>query len=278
MSKLIRKVVKKYDRPFFYCLHILSVKKRRAMYAVYAFDKHINDIASSNETKIKKLELLDAWKKEIDTVYNNSMPVSQTGKDIFASFQNFNLPKEDFEIAINEIRNDIVSPRQQFSLADYEKCCDDKSGSFVRQTLRVLGCQDENIIKKLASCLGKALQTTIFLRDIKDNALKGKIYIPQNFLQEAGIFSNDPMEIVRDNNLGKARCKLGQIARANYNEAFAVMKNLDKKMAQRLKVFFYPYKYCFDAMENRGWEVLTPKPDITPLTRLALAVKAYMEG
>lgn len=277
MDDIIKKVLKKSNRTLFYCLYMLSAKKRRAVCAVCAFDKIINDIADSNEPVDKKIELLDAWQQEIENVYGNSAPFSSTGKALFESFAKFNLPKKDFLAVVNDKRQDLLLPPFGVSSSKYEQICDNKAGTFVRQLLRILGCRDEEKIDQLSDCLGKALQTTLFLRDVKDDAAEGRIYIPKNYLYNAGISSANPSDIIVDNNLGKARGELGKLAGANYIQAFNIINSFDKKTSQRLKAFFYPYKYCFDMMEKRGWEVITPKPAVSPLTKVGLLLKAYME-
>ena len=56
-----------------------------------------------------------------------------------------------------------------------------------------------------------------------------------------------------------------------------IWEELNKKISARLNSMTYVYKYCFDAMQKRGWEVLSPKPQAGCLTKMRLACKAYLE-
>ncbi len=277
MNKLVAKMIKKTDYTSYCCLHVMASHRRNALYAVGVFAKCVMDIVSSAEKIPQKIDLLNAWQQELDNIYQNNAPTSQIGRDIFAILQNFNLPKSEFMMLLNSARNDLLNPPRGLSQQLYGKYCDERAGVFIRQVLRILGCNDEICINQLANYLGKALQTTFFLRDIKDDALNGRIYLPFDYLRDAGINSCNPMEIIVDNNLGKARDRLGKFAKNNFIKAFDLLNNLDKKTAFHLKMLVYPYKYCFDAMDSRGWEIITPKPDVTPFTKIMLFFKAYME-
>ncbi|MBR4105745.1 MAG: squalene/phytoene synthase family protein [Alphaproteobacteria bacterium] len=277
MDDLIKKLFKNSEEMLSGCLYMMSAKKRHAVYGICAFAEIIDDILNSKQITSQKIELLDAWQKEIENVYNNAKPRSLAVRALFKNFSGLNLVKEDFLVFIDNGRQELLNPPQVLSTNNYNKSCDNKSGAFIRQLLRVLGCRDEEKITKLSDCLGKALQTTVYLRDVKEDAADGKIYMPKDCLQKAGISSTKPLEIIVDNNLGLARSELGKLASSNYAEAFAEINSFDKKTSQRLRAFFYPYKYCFDVMEKRGWEVITPKPKLSVFAKIWLLIKAYTE-
>ncbi len=277
MDELIKKLFKNSEEMLSGCLYMMSAKKRHAIYGICAFAEIIDDILNSKQTTSKKIELLDAWQQEIEKFYNHAKLRSLAGRALFKNFAGLNLVKEDFLVFIDNGRQELLNPPQVLSANKYNQSCDSKSGAFIRQLLRVLGCHNEEKIAKLSDCLGKALQTTVYLRDVKEDAADGKIYMPKDCLQKAGISSTKPSEIIVDNNLKLARSELGKFASFNYTEAFTEINSFDKKTSQRLKAFFYPYKYCFDVMEKRGWEIITPKPRITAFTKVWLLIKAYTE-
>ena len=277
MSKLIRKLVKKSDPALFYGLHLLSSKKRKAFYTLVAFEKHIIDIVQSNTSINEKMKLLDAWNVELNDIYTQSQPSSRLGINILKSCAKFPLVQEDFACALEIARQELTGSSNIFSIADYNHYCDLTTGAFLRQSLRILGCHDQQLIKNLSECLGQAIQTTIILSNMRNDAYAGKVYIPQQILKQADINSQKPSEIIVDNNLSKARCELGKIAQSNYIKAFELINCLDKKTLFRLRSFAYIYKYCFDAMEKRGWEVISPKPQVKMSTKLRLILRSYLE-
>ena len=91
-------------------------------------------------------------------------------------------------------------------------------------TLRIFGCTDEKLIEKLSTSLGRALQITNILRDIKEDAQAQRIYIPNELLNKAGIGSRNPEQVLCDKNLAIAREELARIAEDDYKIAYEQIK------------------------------------------------------
>ena len=276
MSKIVKKLVKNSNHALFVGLHLLSARKRHAMYSIYAYGKHLDDIASSSASLPQKLELFDEWRTEIGNIFDRARPTSDVGSTMWKNLRDFHLNRDDFLLALDskksELLRHIVAPKW----AEYYAFCDAQCASFLRSALRILGCSDPQIAADLARSWGIALQTTIVLRDLKDAAMEGSLYIPADCLQQAGVSLTSPLEALSDNNLAVARGQLAKVAAENYDHALAIIAGLPRKLAARLKSFVYIYQYCFKVMENRGWEVITPKPCADGFTKLRLACKAYL--
>ena len=132
------------------------------------------------------------------------------------------------------------------------------------------------MIEKLSTTLGRALQITSILRDVKEDAQAQRIYIPEELLEKAGITSREPESVLVDKNLAIAREELARIAEADYKEAFEQIKLLNKKAARPVRMIAYIYKRYFDIMKNRGWEIISPKPRISRPTKWGLMIKALL--
>ncbi len=276
MNKLIKKMVKKSASSFFWGMHILPTKERRAMYTLYAFCRHIDDIVDGDKPLSQKMELMNAWRQEIDNIYDKKTPASDIGRNIYKNCMRFNLPKEDLVNLWESISMDLPKPVQAPSLSEFNKYCQGVACAPGSLSLRILGCKDEDLIQKLSSSLGQALQITNILRDVREDALADRLYIPAEFLQKAGITSHDPMTVVVDKNLAVAREELARIASQNYTQAFELIKQLDKKISRNIKAFAYIYRHYFELMQNRGWEIISPKPIISRWQKALLILKAFM--
>jgi phytoene synthase len=132
------------------------------------------------------------------------------------------------------------------------------------------------LIKNLSTSLGVAMQVTNILRDIRDDALVDRLYIPKEFLQKAGIKTSEPKEVVINKNLSVAREELAKIATQNYEKSFELIGKLDKKISRSIKALAYVYKRYFDIMQNRGWEIISPKPSLNCFVKMYLVFKAYI--
>ncbi len=274
MNKLIRKIVKKSGSSFFWGLHILPTKERRAIYTLYAFCRHIDDIVDGDIPLSQKQELLDAWRREIDNIYDKKVPASEIGRNIYKNCIRFGIPKQELVSLLEGISMDIPYPLRAPELKDFYKYCYGVAGAPANMYLRILGCRDEELIADLSQSLGLAMQITNILRDVRDDANAGRLYIPREFLLKAGINSVDPMTVVVDKNLSIAREELAKIAAENYDKAFGLIKKLNKRNARNIKVIAYIYKRYFDIMNNRGWEIISPKPYIGRFIKMLLVIKA----
>lgn len=190
----------------------------------------------------------------------------------------FKLPKEEFVRIINSISMDLPTPMQAPNMQQFNEYCRGVAGVPGNLSLRIFGVTDEALIEKLSTTLGNALQITNILRDVKEDANAGRLYIPKEMLEEAGITSTDPLSVVVHPNLARAREQLAKIAAADYETSYQLIKQLDKKTARPILMMANIYKRYFDIMQNRGWEVISPKPYISKMKKFSLALRAFFSG
>lgn len=275
MNKTIKNIVKKSGTSFFLGMSVLPSKERRAIYTLYAFCRHIDDIVDGNDSLSHKIELIEAWRKEIDNIYDKKVPASCIGRSIYKNCMRFNIPKTDLTSLVSSISMDLPKPIQAPDLNEFYRYCQGVACAPGSMSLRILGCKDETLIKDLSTSLGVAMQVTNVLRDVREDALSDRLYIPKEFLQKAGIETSDPKEVIVNKNLSVAREELAKIAVKSYEKAFELIGKLDKKMSRSIKALAYVYKRYFDIMQNRGWEVISPKPSLSCFIKMYLVFKAY---
>ena len=272
----IKKMVKKSGTSFFWSMSLLPRAKRNAMYTIYAFFRHIDDIVDGDAPQEEKMELLEAWRQELDNIYDKKVPTTEIGRKIYKNCMRFKLPKEEFIKMIDSISMDLPNPVQAPTMDKFIKYCRGVAGVPGSLSLRIFGCSDEKLIEELAVSLGNALQITNILRDVKEDAMAQRLYIPEEILKHAGIKSKDPLSVVVDKNLAIAREELAKVADKDYKKAFELIKNLDRSTAKPVKAIAYIYRQYFDIMNNRGWEIISPKPHIGKFKKFCLALKAFM--
>lgn len=275
MNKTIKNIVKKSGTSFFWGMSVLPSKERRAIYTLYAFCRHIDDIVDGNDSLSHKMELIEAWRKEIDNIYDKKVPASCIGRSIYKNCMRFNIPKTELTSLVSSISMDLPKPIQAPDLNEFYRYCQGVACAPGSMSLRILGCKDETLIKDLSTSLGVAMQVTNVLRDVREDALSDRLYIPKEFLQKAGIETSDPKEVIVNKNLSVAREELAKIAVKSYEKAFELIGKLDKKMSRSIKALAYVYKRYFDIMQNRGWEVISPKPSLSCFIKMYLVFKAY---
>lgn len=273
--KNIKKMVKRSGTSFFWSMRLLPTPKRNAMYTIYAFFRHIDDIVDGSLPNEKKIELINAWREELNNIYDKKVPTTDIGRKIYKNCMRFKLPKSEFVKMLDSISMDLPIPIQAPNMDEFNQYCRGVAGVPGNLTLRIFGCEDEILIEQLSETLGRALQITNILRDIKEDAQAQRIYIPAEMLEYAGISSRDPHIVLVDKNLAIAREKLSQIADMDYKKAFELIKTLPNKHVRSIRMIAEIYKRYFDIMQNRGWEVISPKPKISKLNKLCLILRAF---
>lgn len=273
----IKQIVKKSGTSFFWSMRFLPTAQRNAMYTIYAFCRHIDDIVDGDSPMAEKIDLLQAWREEMDNIFDKKVPTTEIGRKIYKNCMRFKLPKEEFLHLIDSIGMDVPNPVQAPDLNKFYRYCRGVAGVPGSLTLRILGCKDEQVINVLATSLGNALQITNILRDVKEDALNNRLYIPREYLEKAQITVTDPMSVVVDKNLVVAREELARQAKDNYAKADKLIPQLDKKISRHVRMIESIYRRYFDMMENRGWEVISPKPSLGKFKKLSLALRAYFK-
>ncbi len=275
----IKKIVKRSGTSFFWCMRFLPKAKRMAMYTLYAFCRHIDDIVDEDSIPMsEKLELIQAWREEMDNIYDKKVPTTDIGRKIYKNCMRFKLPKSEFIKLIDAVSMDIPNPLQAPDMPTFYKYCRGAAGVPGSLSLRIFGCNDEKLIEDLATSLGNALQITNILRDVKDDALADRLYIPKEMLLKAQISSSVPSEVIVDKNLAIAREALAKVAEEEFRHAEQTSRRLDKKSARFVRAVTAVYKKYFDIMKNRGWEIISPKPHLSKFTKFTLAAKAYFSN
>jgi phytoene synthase len=246
-------------------MRILPVEQRAAMFEIYGFCRRVDDIADSTAPRGTRLSQLAEWRDEINDLYEGRIGAKVTG--LAEHVGKFALAREDFLSVIDgmemDAREDIRAPG--FSTLDLY--CDRVASAVGRLSVRVFGVpRDEG--KLLAHHLGRALQLTNILRDLDEDAGVGRLYLPREALEQAGIHTTDPTTALRSPNLSQACAQLVERARAHFVEADKIMARCKRRAVKAPRIMSAVYRATLDGMVARGWSA--PRPRVRP-SRLRLA-------
>jgi phytoene synthase len=164
---------------FYYGIRLLPREKRRATCAVYAFARRIDDIGDGRFDPREKLELLDAAARAVDDLSTSSGdPVIVALADAHVRFS---LPIDALEDLIEGVRMDVTGTTyERFEdLLDY---CRRVAGSIGRLCVAIFGARELGRARGLADDLGVAMQLTNILRDLREDAGNGRVYLPREDL------------------------------------------------------------------------------------------------
>ena len=190
LRAVIRDKVAAAGTSFYWAMRLLPMARRDAMYAVYAFCREVDDIADDEKDPVVRQAALDQWRHEIDAIYagTSKLPL---GRILAEDAERFHFRREDFLAVIDGMQMDADADIQAPSLAELDLYCDRVASAVGQLSVRAFG-DDSEAADRVAHHLGRALQLTNILRDIAEDAERGRLYLPREFLVEAGIASTDP--------------------------------------------------------------------------------------
>ena len=211
---------------FYAAMRILPRAQRDAMFEIYAFCRHVDDIADSDLPRPERLARLEAWRSDIDALYAGSPPARLKG--LAETVRAFSLVRADFLAIIDgmemDAREDIRAP----DLATLDLYCDRVASAVGRLSVRIFGMPEADG-KLLAHHLGRALQLTNILRDLDEDAGVGRLYLPREGLIAANIDTADPAAVLADPALAKACAVVVERARAHFTDAETIMRRSSRR-------------------------------------------------
>ncbi len=165
---------------FYYGIRLLPAPKRRAMCAVYAFARRVDDIGDGTEPDARKLELLNATREEIEAPPEGPVAIALRDAE-----RRFELPHAALLELIAGVEMDVRGE----SYEDFDQLvtyCRRVAGTIGRLSVAIFGARDRQLADALADDLGVAMQLTNILRDVREDHDRGRVYLPRADLERFG--------------------------------------------------------------------------------------------
>lgn len=177
------RITKTEARNFYYGIRLLTTGRRAALCAVYALARRVDDIGDGDLPIERKADQLDEVRKSLSELDTTTDPVLRAVAD---AAEHYPIPLGAFDELLDGVWMDIEGRRYQTfdELATYCRCV---AGSIGRLCLGVFGSEPHPDASRYADALGIALQQTNILRDIREDLLNGRLYLPQQDLDAFGV-------------------------------------------------------------------------------------------
>ena len=170
---------------FYAGMRVLPKAEREAMFAIYGFCRLVDDIADDQQGNAAgRMAALDTWRADLDSLYAGGPP-GQAAL-VAEAVRRFHLDRADFEAVIDGMAMDVDRDIRWPNWAELDLYCDRVASAVGRLSVRVFG-MDEAPGIELAYHLGRALQFTNILRDIDEDAEIGRVYLPTEAIEAAGM-------------------------------------------------------------------------------------------
>jgi phytoene synthase len=236
---------------FYAAMRIMPKPQREAMFEIYSFCRLVDDIADDGGPRDLRLNQLQRWRTDIDALYAGTAPPQLRG--LARSVRDFNLQREDFLAVINGMEMDVVADIRAPDFVTLDLYCDRVASAVGRLSVRVFGMDKEDGLA-LAHHLGRALQLTNILRDIDEDGVIGRLYLPREALADAGITTRDPAAALASPAIGQACAPVVARAQAHFAEAEAIMARSPCRTVKTPRIMAAAYRIYLDQMIARGWQ------------------------
>jgi squalene synthase HpnD/squalene synthase HpnC len=267
----VRDVVLGSGTSFYWGMRLLPAAKRKAMYAIYAFCREVDDVADGNAPVAAKLEALAGWRREIDALYAET-PSRPTALALLDPIARFDLPIAEFHAMIDGMEMDAAGTMRAPPLRDLMRYCRCVAGAVGLLSIRVFGADSEQI-RRGALALGEALQLTNILRDLSEDAARGRLYLPRELLQQHRVAYTDPTSALDDPGLAPVCDALALRAQARFADAERHFGRGDRRQLRPALIMMHVYRRTLDRLIARGWRQLDDPVRLARPERLWLALR-----
>jgi 15-cis-phytoene synthase len=176
------RITKASGTTFYYASHLLPERQRQALWAVYAFARHVDDVVDEacEDGASVALELLDEWRRVLDQCFIGRAihPIAIALAEVV---QLCGLTREPFDALVDGCEMDLRQRRYD-SISDLVVYCRQVASSVGRICVDIVGYLDRPAAHAFADNLGIALQLTNILRDVREDGERGRIYLPRQDL------------------------------------------------------------------------------------------------
>jgi phytoene synthase len=238
-------------------MRILPKAQRQAMFEIYSFCRRVDDIADSTAPRPQRLAELAEWRDEINALYEGEVGPKVAG--LAQPVRDFGLSREDFLTVIDGMEMDALEDIRAPNFSTLDLYCDRVASAVGRLSVCVFGLE-RGAGKLLSHHLGRALQLTNILRDLDEDAAVGRLYLPREALEQAGITTTDPSTALRSATLAQACQEVVDRARMHFAEAEKIMRNCPRRAVRAPRVMGEVYRSILDLLEARGFDA--PRPPV----------------
>jgi 15-cis-phytoene synthase len=264
---------------FYYAFLFLPPPRRAAITAFYAFCREVDDVVDEARDPGVAATKLAWWRSEVDTAFAGrpSHPVMQALMPLAGDFA---ITPAHLHAVIEGCESDL----QQTRWLDYpalQRYCHLVAGVVGEVAANIFG-RTEDATLQYAHRLGLAMQLTNIIRDVGDDARRGRIYLPIDELQRFDVKAHELLKREPPWGYSERFTALmrfqAERAHAAYDDAFALLPEADRQAQKPGLMMAHIYRCLLREIEAQGFQVLHQRTSLTPLRKLWIATRTHLRG
>jgi 15-cis-phytoene synthase len=268
-------ITKSSNTSFYYSFSLLPKQKREAIHAVYAFCRYTDDIVDEGTDEHSKVVRLRRWRMELGRALRGASPYVILNQ-LSATDRKFNIPVDHFYDLIRGMEMDLSKTRYE-TFEELHRYCYLVASSVGLMCRQIFGYRNDSTRDYVVN-LGVALQLTNILRDVKEDAKRGRIYIPAEDLRRFGYTEEDLLafrytpEFV---NLMRFECDR---ASKYFDIARAALGNEDKRFFFAARIMWSIYAHTLRRIMRSNYNVFERRISVPGLLKVLIAFMYWLSN
>jgi len=254
---------------------LLPKARRQGMAALYAFCREVDDVADEDARPVEdRARALEAWRVDVRKACTGGSPEYLVNRELQGVIQEYRLNFELFNELIRGCEMDLVRHRYE-TYAALEEYCYRVASVVGLLSIEVFGYTDPEC-RTYAVHLGKALQLTNILRDVRRDAERGRIYLPTEELRRHGVSDDEILQGTYSERYFRVAEAVAARARGYYQAARQALPAADRRSMVAAELMGSVYWRLLRKLEASRFDVFGPKPTrLSKLQKLALIGRTW---
>ena len=258
---------------FYYSFLFLPPERRRAITALYAFCREVDDAVDEASDAQRAAVKLAWWRAELANL-GAGRPQHPVTKALLPFMETFSISTDRLGEIIDGMEMDLTQTRY-LDWAGLERYCYRVAGVVGILAAGIFGYRDARTLE-YAKCLGIAFQLTNIIRDVGEDARKNRIYLPMEDLKAHGVPASDILQ-ARETEAFRSLMRFeAERAKAHYAQAMQALPRDDRRAQRPGLIMAAIYRALLDEIERDGFRVLAQRTSLTPLRKLFIAWKTWI--
>jgi len=258
---------------FYYSFLFLPPERRRAITALYAFCREVDDtVDDATDTSVARIKLA-WWRTEVSKMYAGT-PTHPVMLALQPHVATYKLEEKHLLAIVDGMEMDLDQSRY-LDYPGLQRYCWHVAGVVGILSASIFGYTNPQTLA-YAEKLGLAFQLTNIIRDVGEDARKGRIYLPVNELQQFGVTAADLLNTRHSEKFEALMAFQTARAQTIYDEALALLPKEDRRAQRPGLMMAAIYRTLLDEIEREKFDILNQRISLTPLRKLWLAWKTYV--
>jgi 15-cis-phytoene synthase len=266
-----RKVARSRAKNFYYSFLLLSRQQRKAMCAMYAFMRYCDDL--SDEPGATRVAI-ERWRGELEEALEGRFSGHPVWPAFHHTVRRFGIPHQYFRDMIEGVSGDL-EPRRFETFEELYRYCYQVASVVGLVIIHIFGFDTRSALPLAEKC-GVAFQLTNILRDIREDAGNGRVYLPQEDLRRFGVSESDLRQGNRNGRLLELLRFEADRARTYYTESLPLLDLIHPRSRPSMWALVEIYSGLLERIERKNYDVFTKRVRLSALRKSWIVVRAFV--